>query len=226
MPILAERGDRATIDPVRRAKGMAPRRLGQLAVKRAIDMAGAAIGLAVCGAVYLWYAPRLRRESPGPVFYSHQRTGLNGQPFRCYKFRTMVVDAERQEEELALDSKFGAAYFKHPNDPRIIPSGRWMRRHYLDELPQFWNVLRGEMSLVGPRPSTVTETVYYADRQRRRLAMKPGMTGLFQVDGHDAVEDLDSLMEIDCAYIDNWSVWLDLKLLLKTLPKVVRADGL
>jgi len=205
---------------------MVPKRLGQLAVKRAIDVVGALIGLAACGGMYLWYARRLRRESPGPVFYSHQRTGLGGQPFRCYKFRTMVVDAERQEEELSRGSKFGAAYFKLQDDPRVTPTGRWMRRRYLDELPQFWNVLRGEMSLVGPRPSTVTETIYYTDRQRRRLAMKPGMTGLFQINGHNAVEDLDSLTAIDCAYIDNRSLWLDLKLLLKTLPKVVRADGL
>jgi lipopolysaccharide/colanic/teichoic acid biosynthesis glycosyltransferase len=207
-------------------KGMVRHHCGQLAVKRAMDVAGALIGLAACGAMYLWYAPRLRRESPGPIFYSHQRTGRDGRPFRCFKFRTMVVDAERQEEELSRGSKFGAAYFKLPNDPRVTPTGRRMRRRYLDELPQFWNVLCGQMSLVGPRPSTVTETVHYTDRQRRRLAMKPGMTGLFQIDGHDAVDDLDSLTDVDCAYIDNWSVWLDVKLLLKTLPKVVRADGL
>ncbi|MGO9268294.1 MAG: sugar transferase [Candidatus Binataceae bacterium] len=212
--------------PCELGKEMNRQRLGPLAIKRAMDVVGALIGLAVCGVFYFWYARRLRRESPGPVFFSHQRTGRNGRPFRCYKYRTMTVDAERQEKELSQRSKFGAAYFKLENDHRVTSTGAWMRKHYFDELPQFWNVLRGEMSLVGPRPSTVTETVYYTERQLRRLAMKPGMTGLFQINGHDAVEDLDSLTAIDCAYIDNWSLWLDVKLLLKTLPKVVRADGL
>jgi exopolysaccharide biosynthesis polyprenyl glycosylphosphotransferase len=202
-----------------------PQDVGPLAVKRAMDVAGALFGLVACGMVYLWYARKLRRESPGPVLFSQQRTGRNGRPFRCHKFRTMIVDAERQQKEFAQRSKFGAAFCKVEDDPRIIPTGAWMRRHYLDELPQFWNVLRGEMSLVGPRPSPVIEATYYIDRQRRRLSMKPGITGLFQINGHQAVDDFESVVELDCAYIDNWSLLLDLKIILKTVGKIAQADA-
>ena len=197
-----------------------------LAVKRIMDVMGALIGLAVCGVVYLWYARQLRRESPGPVLFTQQRTGRNGRLFRCYKFRTMVMDAERQQNELAQRSKFGAVFCKVEDDPRITRIGAWMRQHYLDELPQFWNVLRGEMSLVGPRPSPIIEATYYVDRQRRRLSMKPGIAGLFQINGHRTVADFDGVVELDCAYIDNWSLWLDVKLLWKTMTKVMKADGL
>ncbi|HXR25971.1 MAG TPA: sugar transferase, partial [Candidatus Binataceae bacterium] len=203
-----------------------PRDPLRLAVKRSMDVMGALIGLAVCGVVYLWYARRLRRESPGPVLFTQQRTGRNGRLFRCHKFRTMIVDAERQQNELAQRSKLGPRFIKLDDDPRITPTGAVLRRYHLDEMPQFWNVLEGEMSLVGPRPSQAIEVEKYSERQRRRLSMKPGMTGLFQVNGHRAVEDFDGVVELDCAYIDNWSLWLDVKLLWKTLATVVKADGL
>jgi len=197
-----------------------------LAIKRIMDVLGASIGLVICVGVYLWYAPRLRRESPGPVLFSHHRTGRNGRPFLCHKFRTMVVGAEDMQNEMSSQSKFGAAFCKLENDPRITPAGAWMRKHYLDELPQFWNVLRGDMSLVGPRPSPVIEATYYIDWQRRRLSMKPGLTGLFQIKGHRAVEDFDEVVKLDCEYIDNWSLWLDVKVIWLTAAKLLRADGL
>lgn len=202
-----------------------PQDVGPLAIKRLMDIAGSLLGLILSGAVYLWYARHLRRESPGPVLFSQQRTGRNGRPFRCYKFRTMVVDAEHQQKELAERSKFGAAFLKVEDDPRILPTGAWLRHHYLDELPQFWNVLRGEMSLVGPRPSPVIEATYYLDRQRRRLSMKPGMTGLFQINGHSAVADFEKVVELDCEYIDNWSLLLDFKIVFLTLRKLWKADA-
>ena len=203
-----------------------PQDVGPLAVKRAMDIVGALIGLVACGVVYLWYALWLRRESPGPVVFSQQRTGRNGRPFRCHKFRTTVVDAERQQKELSQRGKFGAVLGKLEDGPRITRSGAWMRRYYLDELPQFWNVLRGDMSLVGPRPSLVIEATSYIDRQRRRLSMKPGITGLFQINSRHAGDDFERVVELDCAYIDNWSLWLDVKLLWKTMTKVMKADGL
>ncbi|HXR25247.1 MAG TPA: sugar transferase, partial [Candidatus Binataceae bacterium] len=202
-----------------------PQDVGPLAVKRAMDVIGALIGLVPCGVVYLWYALRLRRESPGPVFISQQRTGRNGRPFRCHKFRTTAVDAGRQQKELSPRSKFGAVFGRLEDDPRILRSGAWMRRHYLDELPQFWNVLRGDMSLVGPRPSLVIEATSYIDRQRRRLSMKPGITGLFQINGRQAVDDFERVVELDCAYIDNWSLLLDLKIMLKTVGKIFKAEA-
>ena len=221
---------RYTVDDVGAGKYLVsletvPQDVGPQAVKRAMDVVGALFGLMACGLVYLWYARRLRRESPGPVLFSQQRTGRNGRPFWCHKFRTMVVDAERQQKELAQRSKFGAVFCKVEDDPRIIPTGAWMRRRYLDELPQFWNVLRGDMSLVGPRPSPVIEATYYIDRQRRRLSMKPGITGLFQINGHQAVDDFERVVELDCAYIDNWSLLLDLKIILKAVGKIAQADA-
>lgn len=203
-----------------------PQDLWPLAVKRALDVVGALLGLTVCSGFYIWYARRLRRESPGPVIFSQRRIGRNGRPFECHKFRTMVVDAEHQQKELAARSKLGPVFLKLDHDPRVTPTGAWLRRHHLDEMPQFWNVLRGEMSLVGPRPSQPFEVDKYSDRQRRRLSMKPGLTGLFQINGHRAVDDFNGVVELDCAYIDNWSLWLDLKVLVKTLAKVAKADGL
>jgi exopolysaccharide biosynthesis polyprenyl glycosylphosphotransferase len=197
-----------------------------LAVKRIIDVVGALIGLAVCGIMYLWYARRLRRESPGPVIFAQRRVGRNGRLFECYKFRTMSVGAEHQQRELVRRSKLGPVFIKLIDDPRVTSTGAWLRRYHLDEMPQFWNVLKGEMSLVGPRPSQPVEVEKYSNRQRRRLSMKPGLTGLFQINGHGSVKDFEGVVELDCAYIDNWSLWLDVRLLIKTLAKVRKADGL
>ncbi len=197
-----------------------------LLLKRLIDVAGSLVGLVVCGLVYLWYAPKIRRESPGPVFFSQKRVGQNGRLFDCYKFRTMYVGADKKEVEMLSKSKLGKAFVKLENDPRATPTGKWMRRCYLDEVPQFWHVLRGEMSLVGPRPSRTFEVSTYENGHRRRLSMKPGITGQFQVGGHDSVDGFEDVVKLDCSYIDNWSLWLDFKIILKTFAKVLRADGL
>jgi len=197
-----------------------------LLLKRAIDIAGSLVGLAVCGLVYLWYRPKIHRESPGPVFFSQKRVGQNGRLFDCYKFRTMYVGADKRQVEMLSKSKLGKAFIKLENDPRATPTGKWMRRVYLDELPQFWNVLKGQMSLIGPRPSQPVEVSNYEHAHHRRLSMKPGMTGLFQVGGHDAVTAFEEVVKLDCAYIANWSLWLDFKIMAQTVGKILRADGL
>jgi len=203
-----------------------PQDIGPLAMKRAMDVAGSLVGLLVCGIVYLWYARRLRRESPGPAFFKQERVGRNGRIFTVYKFRTMSLDAEQRLPQLLSRNEVNGLMFKMENDPRIVPCGRSLRRTHLDELPQFWNVLKGDMSIVGPRPPLAREVADYDCHHYRRLSMKPGLTGLFQINGHGAVEDFDGVVELDCAYIDNWSLRLDLELIFKTLLKVIRADGL
>lgn len=196
-----------------------------LALKRLMDVVGALIGLLVCGVVYLWHARRLNRESPGPVIFEQERVGQHGRLFSIYKFRTMRLDAEQDLPRLLARNEVRGAMFKLKNDPRIIPCGRFLRRTHLDELPQFWNVLNGDMSIVGTRPPLMREVTQYMDHQHRRLSMKPGITGLFQINGHRGVEDFDDVVELDCAYIDNWSLWLDVKVLWKTVAKVLQADG-
>jgi len=202
-----------------------PQELLPLLMKRAVDIVGSLVGIVLCGLVYLWYRPRLRKESPGEVIFHQRRIGRNGRVFECYKFRTMCVDAERQQKDLLARSKLGGVFIKLENDPRVTSTGAWMRRYHLDELPQFWNVLKGEMSLVGPRPSQPVEVGRYRDRDRRRLSMKPGITGLFQVNGHAAIHEFDEVVKLDCEYIDSWSLWLDCKIIFKTFGKVLRADG-
>lgn len=196
-----------------------------LMLKRALDIAGSLVGLILCGLVYVCYAPLLWWESPGPVFFKQKRGGHNGRIFTAYKFRTMCVDAEERLPHLAPRNGVTGVMFKMQNDPRVVPCGRIMRRTHLDELPQFWNVLKGEMSLVGPRPNPAREVMGYDYHHQRRLSMKPGITGVFQVNGHAAISDFEEVVKLDCEYIDNWSLWLDCKIILKTLLKVVRADG-
>jgi len=202
-----------------------PQEAGPLIAKRALDIVGATIGLIACGVVYAWYSMRLRRESPGPVLFPQKRVSQNGRLFICYKFRTMHPDAEQRQESLSRASKTGAAFIKIENDPRVTPTGGWMRKRHLDELPQFWNVLKGEMSIVGPRPSQPVELASYDRRHYRRLSMKPGLTGLFQINGHETVSSFEEVVELDCAYIDEWSIWLDFKIIAKTIAKITLADG-
>jgi lipopolysaccharide/colanic/teichoic acid biosynthesis glycosyltransferase len=155
-----------------------------------------------------------RLQSPGPLFYAQTRTGLNRAAFRIYKFRTMHVANPAPDRPAA------------PGDDRIFPCGRFLRRSSLDELPQFWNVLRGEMSLVGPRPLPVYEVEKFsAAAQRRRLSVKPGLTCLWQVSGRNKIKNFDEWVELDLRYIDNWSLWLDISILLRTLPAVIMGAG-
>ena len=202
-----------------------PQNFLPLMAKRAIDVAGSMAGLAACGLVYACYAPILWWQSPGPVFFKQKRGGHNGRIFTVYKFRTMHVDAEQHLTEVLSRNRVNGVMFKMENDPRIVGCGRFMRRTHLDELPQFWNVLKGDMSIVGPRPNPAREVAHYGYRHHRRLSMKPGITGLFQINGHSAVPDFEKVVELDCAYIDQWSIWLDCKIIARTIVKMTRADG-
>lgn len=207
-----------SLDPVRRSPWA-------LALKRTIDVLGALVGLLVFAAAYLRYAPLIRRDSPGPVLFSQVRVGRNRRLFALYKIRTMYVDAETRQAELRAANEMQGAVFKVRDDPRVTPVGKRLRALHLDELPQFWNVLRGEMSLIGTRPPTLEEVECYRPHHRRRLSMKPGITGLWQLAGNESVRDFEEIVRLDCQYIDSWSVWLDLQILAKTVVKVLRRTG-
>jgi exopolysaccharide biosynthesis polyprenyl glycosylphosphotransferase len=194
-------------------------------VKRAMDILGAVTGLAVFACAYCWYGPRIKRTSPGPVLFKQTRVGQNGRPFVVYKFRTMVDGADRDAARLVPRNAMAGPIFKVRDDPRVTPIGRWLRARHLDELPQFWNVLRGEMSLVGTRPPTPDEVGRYQLRHHSRLAWKPGLTGMWQVAGHGRVSDFDDVVRLDREYVRRWSLRLDLEILAKTIGKIVRAEG-
>jgi len=197
----------------------------QLAVKRILDVAGALVGLALFLLVWALYGRRVRRESGGSVIFSQRRVGMNGRGFFVHKFRTMYHDAENQMEGMRALNQMRGPMFKVKDDPRITPIGRKLRRRHLDELPQFWNVLTGEMSLVGTRPPTEAEVVQYQEWHHRRLSIRPGITGLWQLNGNHRINDFEEVVNLDCEYIDKWSLWLDLRIIVKTIFKIARADG-
>jgi exopolysaccharide biosynthesis polyprenyl glycosylphosphotransferase len=197
----------------------------EMFAKRAIDIAGASIGLAFASALYPWIVYRIRRESPGPVIFKQLRVGENGRHFRCYKFRTMRVGAEAELETLRAQNQMSGAMFKLDVDPRVFPFGAFLRRTSLDELPQFFNVLRGDMSLVGTRPPTLDEVREYRLTDLRRLSIRPGITGLWQVSGRSTIRDFDAIVKLDTEYIDRWSLGLDLQILFRTLWVVLRRRG-
>ncbi len=196
-----------------------------LTVKRVLDIVGATIGVTFCAVIFPFYALWLRLVSPGTVLFRQQRMGRNGRFFTLYKFRTMRPDAEKELPDLMALNQMTGALFKIKNDPRIIAGGKFMRRTYLDELPQFWNVIMGDMSLVGTRPPTRGEVESYENRHHRRLSMRPGITGIWQVAGNSAIHDFEEVVKLDCQYIDRWSLGLDLKLIGQTLLKVARRVG-
>jgi exopolysaccharide biosynthesis polyprenyl glycosylphosphotransferase len=196
-----------------------------LLLKRLFDIVGATVGLLLCGPVLLWYSFRIRRESPGSALFCQTRVGQNGRLFSLYKFRTMYPDAEERLKDLLTCNEMQGFIFKMKDDPRVTPTGGVLRRRHLDELPQFWNVLKGEMSLVGTRPPTPNEVAEYRPHHHRRLSMKPGITGLWQLNGNEAVNDFEDVVRLDWEYITNWSLWLDCKVLAKTAVKVVRGGG-
>jgi exopolysaccharide biosynthesis polyprenyl glycosylphosphotransferase len=198
-----------------------PDRAIGLAVKRVMDFAGGIVGLLVASLVILGAAVAIRREGPGPVFFRQERVGLRGRRFRILKLRTMVPDAEDLRDDLAARNEIRGHAFKVTDDPRVTRVGRRLRRASIDELPQFWNVIRGEMSLVGPRPPLPEEVAEYDQWHRRRLAMKPGATGLWQVSARRE-EDFDRWVRIDLDYIDRWSLWLDVRIILQTIPAMLR----
>lgn len=204
----------------------APETSWQSVFKQLLDLVLALVLVVVLLPVWLIVPFLIKLSSPGPVLFRQRRCGLNGQPFTMLKFRTMVSDAEQRKQELAALNEMGGPVFKISKDPRITPLGRWLRRFSIDETPQFFNVLRGEMSLVGPRPLPVDEVKRFDDpSHRRRLSVKPGLTCLWQVSGRNNVRDFGDWVRLDLEYIDNWSFWLDLKILCRTVPVVFTGNG-
>jgi exopolysaccharide biosynthesis polyprenyl glycosylphosphotransferase len=197
-----------------------PDRAVALVVKRAVDVVVSGLALIVGSPILLAIALAIKARDGSPVVFRQTRIGLHGRKFGMLKFRTMTVDAEQRLEELRAKSEINGAAFKMTNDPRVTRSGRWLRRSSLDELPQLWNVFRGDMSLVGPRPALPKEVDAYDLWHRRRLSMKPGMTGLWQVSGRRS-PSFDRWAELDLSYIDRWSLWLDVKILARTLPAAI-----
>ncbi len=194
--------------------------------KQLLDFLGAAILLLLSSPVMVLAAIGVKLTSPGPVLFRQQRSGINGRPFTLYKFRTMVSNAEQLKHELAAMNEMSGPVFKVANDPRITPFGRLLRKFSIDEFPQFYNVLRGEMSLVGPRPLPVDEVKRFNDlAHRRRLSVKPGLTCLWQISGRNNVKDFKDWVRLDLEYIDNWSLWLDFKILCRTVPVVLTGAG-
>jgi exopolysaccharide biosynthesis polyprenyl glycosylphosphotransferase len=194
--------------------------------KQAIDFLGAFAMLLLLAFFFLLFAVLIKCTSPGPVFFRQQRCGLNGRPFLMYKFRTMVTDAEQRKDELARFNEMSGPVFKMTGDPRVIPVGRFLRKYSIDEWPQLYNVLCGDMSLVGPRPLPVDEVRRFDDlAHRRRLSVKPGLTCLWQISGRNQVTDFKEWVRLDLEYIDNWSLGLDLMILLRTVPAVLSGAG-
>ncbi|PWJ12703.1 sugar transferase [Ruminococcus flavefaciens] len=211
---------------------------GKLAVKRLADIAGGLVGCVLTLIVFLFLAPIIYVKSPGPIFFKQKRVGQNGKPFVMYKFRSMYMDAEKRKQELMEKNRIGSGMmFKMDDDPRIIGSekkdkngrpkgiGNFIRRHSIDELPQFFNVLIGNMSLVGTRPPTPDEWEKYGLGHRIRMSIKPGLTGLWQVSGRSRITDFEEVVRLDREYIENWSLLLDAKIILKTVAVVLRASG-
>jgi exopolysaccharide biosynthesis polyprenyl glycosylphosphotransferase len=198
----------------------------QMLAKMLIDFFGAIFMLLVAALPMLLVALLIKLTSPGPIFFRQQRSGLNGSPFNIFKFRTMMTNAEQFQHELAAMNEMSGPVFKVTNDPRITPIGKFLRKYSLDELPQLFNVLRGEMSLVGPRPLPVDEVKRFNDlAHRRRLSVKPGLTCLWQVSGRNKISDFKEWVRLDLEYIDNWSIWLDIIILFRTIPAVFSGTG-
>jgi len=195
-------------------------------VKRALDVAGAALGMALLSPVFAVLAIVIKLDSKGPVFFTQRRAGIGGRPFRMWKLRTMRDGADGLKEVLGhLNHSGDPRLFKILEDPRVTRTGRWMRRWSLDELPQLWNVLRGDMSLVGPRPFFESDLDYYEIHHFGRLGAKPGITGLWQVSGRSDIVDFEEVVALDTKYVREWSLLLDLEILARTIPALVRRRG-
>ncbi len=186
-------------------------------VKRAMDVVMALVGLAVTAIMFPLVALAIKLDSPGPIIFAQERVGLNGRRFCLYKFRTMFVDAEERKRELMEKNEMDGPIFKLQRDPRVTRVGRWLRKLSIDEFPQFWNVLKGDMSIVGTRPPTPDEVERYQAWHYRRISIKPGITGLWQVSGRNKIKNFDDIVQLDLEYITNWSLWLDMKIIAKTI---------
>jgi lipopolysaccharide/colanic/teichoic acid biosynthesis glycosyltransferase len=196
-----------------------------LSCKRALDLVGASLLLFLLSPLFLVLALLVKLTSPGPVLYRWRVVGRGGHPFISYKFRSMVANADELKAELEERNEMRGPVFKLTHDPRITPAGMWMRRYSLDELPQLYSVVKGDMSLVGPRPPLVTEYERFTEYQKQKLAVKPGITCLWQVSGRNQVRDFDEWVRLDLEYIRNWSLMLDLKILLRTVCEVFAGSG-
>jgi lipopolysaccharide/colanic/teichoic acid biosynthesis glycosyltransferase len=210
----------------------------QWAGKKILDIVGGIVGCIFCGLIFIVIAPIIYKQSPGPIIFKQQRVGRNGKVFNMYKFRSMYMDAEdRKAELMKLNKVEDGMMFKMDDDPRIIGSekkdqngkpkgiGNFIRNTSLDEFPQFFNVLKGDMSLVGTRPPTLDEWAKYSEHHRKRLSMRPGITGLWQVSGRSEITDFEKVVELDSRYIDTWTVWMDIQILLRTVGKVLKREG-
>ena len=197
----------------------------QLLIKRLFDILGSIVGLFITMLLFPFIAVAIKLDSRGPLFFGQKRVGQSGRIFNCWKFRSMYEDAEQRKAELLKDNEVSGAMFKLSNDPRVTKVGRFLRKTSLDEFPQFWNVFVGQMSLVGTRPPTPDEVAEYDNWQHRRISITPGITGLWQVSGRSEINDFDKVVELDLSYIDNWSLWLDIKILLKTIYVVLSRKG-
>ncbi|WP_448563933.1 sugar transferase [Trichothermofontia sp.] len=191
--------------------------------KRLVDLLGAVIGLLVTALLFIPIAIAIKLEDPGPIFYSQIRCGHRGRTFRMWKFRSMVTDADKLQHLVSNQAK--GNIFKNRHDPRVTRVGRFLRRSSLDEFPQFWNVLKGDMSLVGTRPPTVSEVMNYQAHHWKRLEVKPGITGEWQVRGRSKIKDFEEVVQLDLQYQDRWSLLYDLSLVAQTLLVIFTKDG-
>ncbi|MCC8073262.1 MAG: sugar transferase [Clostridiales bacterium] len=196
-----------------------------LIIKRILDIIGGLVGTIVSLPIILLTAIPLKIESPGPLIFKQQRVGKNGRIFNIYKLRSMYVDAEERKKNLMEENKMDGHMFKMDDDPRITKVGKFIRKYSIDELPQFWNVLKGDMSLVGTRPPTIDEFEEYESHHKRRLSLKPGITGMWQVSGRSDIHDFEEIVRLDCEYIDNFTIMLDIQILFKTVGVVLRHKG-
>lgn len=195
-------------------------------LKRLIDIIGSLIGILCTMVLYVFVAPQIKKADPGPAIFTQERVGKNGRVFKLYKFRSMYLDAEKRKKELMQDNEMDGLMFKMEDDPRILPGiGDFIRKTSIDEFPQFFNVLFGDMSLVGTRPPTVDEFRHYSPHHKMRLCFKPGITGLWQVSGRNKITDFEEVVRLDNEYIKSWSIWLDIKILFRTILVVFTRDG-
>lgn len=196
-----------------------------LGLKRTIDVIGGIIGLIISIPIIAIVAVPLLIESKGPLFFKQERVGLNGRVFKIYKLRSMYADAEKRKAEVENNNKMNGLMFKVENDPRITKVGRFIRKTSIDELPQFINVIKGEMSLIGTRPPTVDEFEKYESYHKRRLSMRPGITGMWQISGRSTITDFEEVVKLDLEYIDNWSIALDIMIIFRTITVVLKRKG-
>ena len=197
----------------------------QLIIKRTMDISGSIVGLVILACIFPFIALAIKLESRGPIFFSQLRVGKGGREFKLYKFRSMCMDAEARKKELLEHNIHDGALFKMENDPRVTRVGRFIRKYSLDELPQFWNVFMGEMALVGTRPPTTDEVSDYEDHHYRRISIRPGLTGFWQVNGRNHVSKFEDVVAMDVLYIKKWSFCMDVKIILRTIWVVFFPKG-